>query len=65
MILIIMVYFIIGIVVAGVLNGDDPGDTMIIEIIFWPILLAGLIVFGLVGLCYKFGVIIRKLFFKD
>lgn len=61
--IIVLVYFLIGFIVYGALNGDDEIDSnAAIVMLFWPIILIEMIGFGLFALAYNLGRFIGGLF---
>lgn len=57
-IIIIVLYFAVGCAVNGLL-GDDTIEFSIILLIFWPLMLAVIVLLGIMYLFYKIGKILK------
>lgn len=59
--LFLVIYFAIGIVVAGVIDGNVcPDGSILLLVVFWPIVLGMLIIFTLIRWLYKLGTLLHK-----
>lgn len=60
--LILLGYALIGIFVSSAITGEDTEGSLLL-ILFWPIALFMLLVFGIVVLVHKAGLKVHELFF--